>query len=43
MFKNGFKYKTIECNNDSFSKIPLRSHLPRNPQSLIPQAPKEIS
>ena len=29
MFQNGYNHKTIECNNDSFSKIHLRSHLPQ--------------
>ena len=28
MFQNGFNHKTIECNNDSFLKILLKSHLP---------------
>ena len=28
MFQNGFNHKIQECNNNYFSKISLRSHLP---------------
>ena len=28
MFQNGFNHEILECNNNYFSKIPLRSYLP---------------
>ena len=37
MFQNSFKHKIIQYNNDSFQKIPLRSHLPQQSKPSLPQ------
>ena len=40
MFRNEFNHKIIDCNNDSFSKILLRSYLPqKDNQFYLNQAP----
>ena len=35
MFQNGFNHEILECNNNNFLKIPLRSYLPQKANQLM--------
>ena len=37
MFQNGFNHKILQCNNDFFLRISLRSHLPQKSNPNLPQ------